>query len=384
MKKIISLLLTFIMAIAVCGLVACKKDNDNNNKNGGETGIEYELVKRSVEDGGNYFVVSGFNLSDEDSEKLADGSYKNSLIEVAVKAEHKDEESGKTYPVTEIAEEAFLDQLIIKSIKVPSSIEKIGAGAFSGCTSLKSIELPFIGESREAVNEKKVFGYIFGTTSKDSATEVKQEYNKAAATTSYYIPNSLTKVAFTGEELSEYAFNAWTTLKEIVLPDTLTSIPTGAFKGCTGFNEFPLPVGVTEIGPEAFKGCNALINFTFNTVVETIGANAFEDCTSLNKKKALAFPASLTKIEERAFKGCLGLIGIDLSKSNCDYIGEAAFNGCTELKTVAINPAFENTMKIGVQAFVGCDKLTADNVTGLNFAGAGVSNNAFPYGINNG
>ncbi len=349
------------------GLVACKND-DGNGSQGGETGIEYELVKRTEQDGGNYFVVSGYNLSNADAEKIASGDYDDIMKDIEIATKYKDTATNKEYPVTEIAAEAFVDQVIVKSVKIPSTIEKIGAGAFSGCINMEEIEVPFIGEKIGAVNEKKVFGYIFGTTSKENATEVKQQDDIAAtATTSYYIPNSLTKVVFTGESLTECAFNAWTTLEEIVLPSTLTSIPAGAFKGCTGFNEFVLPANATEIGQEAFKGCTALINFEFNQKLTTISQSAFEGCTSLNTKNALVFPATLTTIKYRAFKGCTGLVGIDVSAStNLELVGEAAFNSCSALKQVVLCATPAKTVEIGSQAFVGCDKLKPANFINLN------------------
>lgn len=371
MKKLLSLLLTLIMATAAMGLVACKKD-DGKGSQGGETGIEYTLD-------GDHYVVTGFNISNADAEKIADGEYDDIMKDIEIPAQYEDAKTNKKYDVTEIAEEAFLDQIIIKSIKVPSSIEKIGAGAFSGCTNLEEIELPFIGEKVGAVNEKKVFGYIFGTTSKEGATEVKQEYNVAAATTSYYIPNSLTKVIFTGDALPEYAFNAWTTLKDIELPSTLTKIPNAAFKGCTGFNEFTLKENVTEISAQAFSGCNALINFIFNDKLEVIGQNAFENCTSLNTKSNLVFPATLTQIKAKAFKGCTGLVGIDLSKAtNLELIGEAAFNGCSAIKEVVLSQAPANDVVIASQAFVGCDKLNKTNLINFVEANYQVSKDAFP------
>ncbi len=349
MKKIISLLLTLIMAFAVCGLVACK-DGDNGGSKGGETGIEYTLVK-DVE--GNYYTVSGFNISNEDAEKLASNDYKDIIKHYVI------DETYNGLQVKTIDSEAFADQLLIKSIIIPATIEKIGEGAFSGCTNLERIKLPFIGEKLDAVNEKKVFGYIFGTTSKDGSTEVKQEYNaKADTTISYYIPNALKEVEFTGIELSEYAFNAWTGLKTVTFVHGVETISTAAFKGCTGIREFYLKDSIKIIKEEAFKGCSNLILFDFNKV-EEIWENAFENCSSLNTEVPLSFSSSLSVIKDSAFKGCSGIIGLDFSSSSVSEIPYNAFNGCTSLNSLILKSGM--TVKSG--AFRGCDKLTNDNIT---------------------
>ncbi len=358
MKKIISLLLTLIMAFAVGSLVACD-DGDKGGSAGGETGIEYELVKQTQDDGGNYYTVSGFNISNEDAEKLATNDYEDIMVDLTI------DETYNGLPVKTISSEAFLDQLLIKTITVPSTIEEIGAGAFSGCTNLEKITLPFIGEKLDAVNEKKVFGFIFGTTSKTGATEVKQAYNaKADTTTSYYIPNSLTEVVFTGETLSDYAFNAWTGLKTISFTNTaLTTISTAAFKGCTGLYEFALTDSVKIVKDLAFNGCTNLLVFDFNNV-EEIWENAFENCSSLNTEVDLKFPATLAVLKDGAFKNCGGLVGVDFTDSALTEIAYYAFYNCTALKNIYL----KENMIIKNFAFRGCDKLSiASNVGTCTF-----------------
>lgn len=46
---------------------------------------------------------------------------------------------GKTYTVTAIGEEAFMNNTSITQVTIPSTITSIGAAAFAGCTSLEAI-----------------------------------------------------------------------------------------------------------------------------------------------------------------------------------------------------------------------------------------------------
>lgn len=70
------------------------------------------------------------------------------------------------YPVTSISSYAFKD-CKITAITIPDSVISIGSGAFSGCSSLAEITLPFVGDKRHTAEDKYQypFGYIFGTSS---------------------------------------------------------------------------------------------------------------------------------------------------------------------------------------------------------------------------
>lgn len=76
-----------------------------------------------------------FGLINEDAEYAVVGMGVCQDANVIVPAEHE----GK--PVTEIADEAFKDNIAIISIKLPASIVKVGDKAFSGCEALVSVSM---------------------------------------------------------------------------------------------------------------------------------------------------------------------------------------------------------------------------------------------------
>ena len=108
----------------------------------------------------------------------------------------------------------------------------IGASAFSGCSALTSITIPFVGASRTATGTNALFGYIFGISSYTGGTSTQQYYSSSDYTY-YYIPTALRTVIITGATKLEY----------------------GAFYGCGGLTSIAIPNTVTGIGEWAFYGC---------------------------------------------------------------------------------------------------------------------------------
>ena len=81
---------------------------------------------------------------------------------------------------------------------MPSTLETIGASAFSNCSNLTSITIPFVGATKDG-SENTHFGYIFGAS----------DYTENATK----VPESLRSVIITNEtEISENAFNGCSNL----------------------------------------------------------------------------------------------------------------------------------------------------------------------------
>ena len=58
---------------------------------------------------------------------------------------------------------------------------------------------------------------------------------------------------------------------DVVVPEGVTSIWTGAFYGCSSLKSITLPEGVTRIGGSAFSGCRSLTSITLPESVTSIG-----------------------------------------------------------------------------------------------------------------
>ena len=76
-------------------------------------------------------------------------------------------------------------------------------------------------------------------------------------------------------------FKNCTHLREINLPDSVTSIVHKVFYGCTNLALTVLPDGITSIGSYAFQNCTNLALTVLPDGITSIGGYAFSGCTSL-------------------------------------------------------------------------------------------------------
>ena len=120
------------------------------------------------------------------------------------------------------------------------------------------------------------------------------------------------------------------TLAACTIPDSVTSIVGYAFDGCASLTSVAIPDGVTSIGHGAFYNCTSLTSVTIPDGVTSIGKGAFYDCTSLT---SVTIPDSVTSIDEYAFYDCKSLTSVTIPDS-VTSIGDWAFSGCKSLTNV--------------------------------------------------
>ena len=265
--------------------------------------------------------------------------------------------------VTAIAPNAFKDKNKIREVVIPNSVKSIGNAAFSGCSSLESITIPFVGAKAGVTSSDTYqypFGYIFGTSSYTDSVATKQYYygNSTSSTTSttYYIPSSLKSVTVTGGNILRGAFYYCDRLTSITIPNSVTSIGISAFEDCTKLTSITIPNSVTSIGVDAFDGCSSLESITIPNSVTNIGHRAFYNCTGLT---SVTIGGSVTSIGNYAFYGCRRLTAVTIPNS-VTSIGDYAFDGCSGLTSITIPNSVTN---VGSFAFVDCTKLTSITIS---------------------
>ena len=130
----------------------------------------------------------------------------------------------------------------------------------------------------------------------------------------------------------KYDFNGIKNLVSITLPNTVTSLSSGAFYNCSGLENIEIPESVTTIGTEAFYGASSLKSVKLPESIRSIGANAFKKCTSLT---SIELPESVTSIGDDVFYHCSNLEAVKLPEGT-KTISEYFFFGCRSLKSITI------------------------------------------------
>ena len=175
----------------------------------------------------------------------------------------------------------------------------------------------------------------------NSVTSIgKEAFQDCSNLENIVIPNSVTAIG-------DFAFSYCTNLKKIEIPNSVKSIGNSAFASCTSLNDIEIPNSVTAIGDSAFFNCTSLKEIDIPNSVTAIGNSAFVNCTSL---KEINIPNSVTAIGDSAFENCSNLKEIDIPNS-VTAIGNSAFVNCTSLKEINIP---NSVTAIGDSAFENC------------------------------
>ncbi len=155
-------------------------------------------------------------------------------------------------------------------------------------------------------------------------------------------------------------FNNCAGLTEVVIPDSISQIPAGAFYKCVGLKNITIPDNVNSIEMYAFTNCTGITNITFSKELKSIKYGAFAGCSGI---KELNLPDKLVSIGELAFQNCTGLKSLNVPNS-VTTIEKRAFSGCTGITEMTLS---NKLTKISEGTFYGCTKLTSviipDSVT---------------------
>ena len=278
--------------------------------------------------------------------------------------------------VTSIGEEAFWGCSGLTSVTIGNSGESIGDWTFSGCSHLEKIELNckniggwfsdiesikeiIIGNSVTSIG-REAFRSCSGLTSvhiSDIAAWCNIDFGSNPLYYAHHlylngeevkdlvIPNSVTSIG-------ELAFYCCKGLTSVTIPNSVTSIGYSTFAGCSGLTSVNIPNSVTSIGGSAFSGCSGLTSVTIPNSVTSIGDGAFSDCSGLT---SVTIPNSVTSIGEYAFSFCSGLTSVTIPNS-VKSIRDRAFYYCSRLTSVAIP---NSVTSIGDYAFYRCSGLTS-------------------------
>ena len=221
----------------------------------------------------------------------------------------------------------------LTSVTIPNSVTDIGMGAFCGCSGLVQIIMPFVGARRGNSGwSDSLFGYIFyGGELGLFGVHRGPGWSPDPGYYTPYIPSGLRSIVITDE----------------------TVIGCKAFYRCSGLRNLTIPDSVTSIGDEAFYDGNGLMRLTIPDSVTSIGAESFSRCSGLG---SVTIPDSVTSIGAGAFWGCSGLTSVTIPQCVCDSRLSTVFRSCDSIKNVIIS---EGVTSVADDAFYNCSGLTS-------------------------
>jgi hypothetical protein len=156
------------------------------------------------------------------------------------------------------------------------------------------------------------------------------------------IPDGITSI-------ENYAFCQCWSITSLSVPESVTSIGTGAFRFCGDLKEIKLPSNLTVLSDSLFGADANLEYITFgdaektDTViipetVQKIGNYVFMNC---EKIKNIKLPSNLKIIGKTCFQGCISLTGLFIPQS-VESIGGGIFGDCDALQSVEIEDENNN------------------------------------------
>ena len=151
--------------------------------------------------------------------------------------------------------------------------------------------------------------------------------NEAFKNTSIYgvkLPSTL-------ETIGRDCFNMCGLIEEIRMPNSVTSVGRGAFYGCVNMSTMVFSDKLEEIESLVCGECHSLKNLHLPSKLISIKSQAFYRNQQL---EVLQFPETLSKIEYEAFYNC-AIKSLELP-SYMSNLENYAFSECNDLKTVKL------------------------------------------------
>lgn len=209
----------------------------------------------------------------------------------------------------------------LTSVKWPSKLDTISAGAFQQCGRMTTIAIP----SQVRTLGDSAFSWC------SSATEI----------------TGLDNVTSIGAGV----FSSCNGLTNVRWSKNVSKISNSAFANCTGLTSIAIPDYVTEIGASAFLSCrNVTGTLTIPDNVTVIGNNAFENCTTTNGGiTELIVGAGVKTIGDKAFYNCNKLASMEWKTTSLNKIGASAFSNTALEKFIVPS----SVTVIGTNPFVG-------------------------------
>lgn len=187
----------------------------------------------------------------------------------------------------------------------------------------------------------------------------------------YIIPSTLVSVTITDSNVPEYAFSQCSNIQTVTIGNAAV-VYDNAFSYCSSLTQVNLPETLTSIGENAFYNCSSLSQIELPSSLTNIAQSVFSSCSAL---ESIVIPSSVTSIGSGAFSYCYGIKEINLPSAYGDSFSNLfGYSMPSELKKITFGSTavpsnyfsgwsnveeivLENTTEIGSYAFNSCYSL---------------------------
>ena len=248
----------------------------------------------------------------------------------------------------------------LTSVMIGNSVTNIAQGAFSGCSGLVNMTLPFIGTERgNSGTEESVFGCVFGKDPAPGLIQLRQSLSRTVNFwTTNYVSSSLSDVTITDETVVGYgAFFACNMLTNVSLNVGVESIEGYSFRNCTGLRQIDLPSRLHTLDGAAFRGSGLETVFVPLSVTNMAGW-VYESCKSLR----LAYVPRRFKgnLDYNTFANCADDLQIIYYDENMKFFNETlATEDGSSTNIVAV---CMNDCRVSFEWKCSCEPLIKNNL----------------------
>lgn len=169
-----------------------------------------------------------------------------------------------------IGEYAFTHFDKLKKVILPEGLEEIQNGAFYGCSSLSEVDGL---ETVKNIEDNVFIGTEFQKNQKVIIANGRLKKCHVMHEKKFIVPMDVTEIESDAFRLG-YT-NEVDKLEEVVIPDTVTKIGSGAFWGRTALKKVHLPANLKKIEANVFEDCSLLESIHIPKGVKEIDLEAF-------------------------------------------------------------------------------------------------------------
>lgn len=122
--------------------------------------------------------------------------------------------------------------------------------------------------------------------------------------------------------IGESAFEDYSFIKKVIMPNSITTIERSAFKNCNSLTSIVFSNNLKLIEDYAFYNCKNLQNIDIPNSIEELGDYSFYGCESFT---ILEIDENIKKVGKSSFYNCINLEKLYFNAKNCQNFGTQSY-----------------------------------------------------------